>query len=190
MPILHGVLTIRPLNYICQNTLITPRMSKMNREEKLFKNEINVLNHYREMVAREKSPEDANLALENLTNKYKSLLEQTRFLTWISGRLERKLHRTNRELHEKNGRLVSTLKELTKAEAGRNAYAIIYFIAIALFVLEEFFVEPVINMFGEGIGFSILIKLVIVLGLKASEGFIERRVTKKKAFREAIKDIS
>jgi hypothetical protein len=164
-------------------------MSKMNREEKLFKNEMNVLNHYRDMVTRENSAEDTKIALENLTSKYRVLLEQTRFLTWISGRLERKLHRKNRELQFKNNRLIATLKELTKAEAGRSAYAIIYFIAIALFVLEEFFVEPVINMFGDGLGYSILIKLVIVLLLKVSEGFIERRVTKKKAFREALKEI-
>lgn len=164
-------------------------MSKMNREEKLFRNEMDVLNHYREMVTRDNSPQDTKIALENLTNKYRHLLEQTRFLTWISGRLERKLQRKNRELFDKNGRLVSTLKELTKAEAGRSAYAIIYFIAIALFVLEEFFVEPVITLVDDSLGFSILIKLVIVLLLKVSEGFIERRVTKKKAFKEALKEI-
>jgi hypothetical protein len=164
-------------------------MSKMTREEKLFRNEMNVLEHYREMASRDKSLEDANQALENLTNKYKALLEQARFLTWISGRLERRLHRSNRELNIKNNRLVTTLKELTKAEAGKNAYTIIYFIAIGLFVLEEFFVEPVINMIGESVLISILIKLVIVLGLKASEGFIERKVTKKQAFRDAVKDI-
>ncbi len=164
-------------------------MSKMNREEKLFKKEMNVLLHYREIVSRENTVEDTRSALETLTNKYKSLLEQTRFLTWISGRLERKLQRKNVELHHKNNRLVSTLKELTKAEAGRSAYAVIYFIAIALFVLEEFFVEPVINLFGKGVWFSILIKLGIVLLLKVSEGFIERRLTKKKAFKEALKEI-
>ena len=171
------------------DTRYAPRMSKMNREEKLFKNEMNVLIHYRDLVNRVDSVEDTKAALENLTNKYKTLLEQTRFLTWISGRLERKLHRKNLELNGKNNRLVSTLKELTKAEAGRNAYAVIYFIAIALFVLEEFFVEPVINMFGKGVWFSILIKLVIVLLLKVSEGFIERSLTKKKAFKEALKEI-
>lgn len=164
-------------------------MSKMSREEKLFKNEINVLNHYREMVTRENSPKDTKEALENLTDRYKSLLEQTRFLTWISGRLERKLQRTNRELSGKNNKLISTLKDLTKAEAGKSAYAIIYFIAIMLFVLEEFFVEPLINIIGDGLGLSILIKLVIVLVLKVSEGFIEKKVMKKEAFREAIKDI-
>lgn len=192
MSILHAALTIRPFLYICWNTytLTTPRMSKMSREEKLFRNEMNVLNHYREMASRDKSLEDANQALENLTNKYKALLEQARFLTWISGRLERRLHRSNRELNIKNNRLITTLKELTKAEAGKSAYTIIYFIAIGLFVLEEFFVEPVINIIGgESVIISILIKLVIVLGLKASEGFIERKVTKKQAFRDAVKDI-
>lgn len=161
----------------------------MTREEKLFKNEINVLNHYKEMVTRDNSPHDTKLALENLTHKYKALLEQTRFLTWISGRLERKLQRSNRELSEKNTRLVKTLKDLTLAEAGRSAYAIIYFIAIVLFVMEEFFVEPVINMIDDGLGFSILMKLMIVLLLKVSEGFIEKRVVKKTAFKEAVKEI-
>lgn len=188
MSILHARLTIRPLVYIC-STPLPHAMSKMNREDKLFKNELNVLNHYREMVMRENTPDDTKTALFNLTNKYKSLLEQTRFLTWISGRLERKLQRKNRELNDKNNRLISTLKELTKAEAGRSAYAIIYSIAIMLFVLEEFFVEPIIDMFGEGLGFSILFKLIIVLMLKVSEGFIERRVIKKKAFKEALKEI-
>lgn len=154
-------------------------MSKMNREEKLFKNEIQVLNQYRDFVASENSHGVTKDALANLTNKYKSLLEQTRFLTWISGRLERKLQRTNRELFEKNNSLETTLHELTKAEAGRSAYAIIYFIAIALFVLEEYFVEPFINMFGDNIGYGLLIKLGIVLLLKVSEGFIERKIRKK-----------
>jgi chromosome segregation ATPase len=161
----------------------------MSREEKLFKKEIGVLHHYKEITERETTPQETKEALAELTERYKSLLEQTRFLTWISGRLERKLQRTNRELAGKNNRLVSTLKELTKAEAGKSAYAIIYFIAIMLFVLEEFFVEPLINIVGEGLGLSILIKLAIVLALKMSEGFIEKKVMKTESFREAIKDI-
>jgi hypothetical protein len=154
-------------------------MSKMTREEKLFKNEIKVLNDYREIVEQDYSHQETKEALARLTHKYKNLLEQTRFLTWISGRLERKLHRTNRELFEKNNKLQTTLNDLTKAEAGRSAYAIIYFIAIVLFVLEEYFVEPIINVFGDNAGYSILFKVIIVLLLKASEGFIERKIIKK-----------
>ncbi len=164
-------------------------MSKLTREEKLFKNELNTLIHYREIASQQQSPEETRMALVNLTAKYKTLLEQTRFLTWISGRLERKLQRANRDLSDKNDRLKKTLFDLTKAEAGRNAYAIIYFIAIVLFVLEEFFVEPVISMFGDSLGYSIIIKLVIVLLLKVSEGVIEKRITKRPDIKELTKSI-
>ncbi|HEY3404851.1 MAG TPA: hypothetical protein VGK59_15785 [Ohtaekwangia sp.] len=155
-------------------------MSKMSREEKLFRNETNVLEHYKGMITQETSPEATKEALIKLTDRYESLLTQTRFLTWISGRLERKLQRKNRELQENNVTLQRTLNELTKAEASRNTYAIIYFIAIVLFVLEELFIEPIINMMGNSIGYGILIKLAIVLVLKMSEGFIEKKITMRK----------
>ena len=155
-------------------------MSKMSREQKLFRNENNILDHYQELVERDNSHEETHQALRKLTHKYKNLLDQTRFLTWISGRLERKLQRKNRELFDNNTRLQHTLDELTKAQASRSAYAVIYFIAIALFVLEELFVEPFIKMVGNNIGYGILIKLFIVLLLKISEGFIERKLTRKR----------
>jgi hypothetical protein len=149
------------------------------REDRLFKNEIGVFNQYKNFDTQNKPPEEVQLALEDLTDKYKALLDQTRFLTWVSGRLEKKLHRSNRDLNERNGRLERTLTELVEAKAGRNAFIIIYFIAIGLFVLEEFFVEPVIIMFGDGLGLSILIKLGIVLMLKVVESIIEDRIKKK-----------
>ena len=155
-------------------------MSKMSREEKLFKNENNILDHYQDLIERAHSHEETHQALRKLTHKYKTLLDQTRFLTWISGRLERKLQRKNRELFDNNTKLQQTLEDLTRAEASRSAYAVIYFIAIALFVLEELFVEPLINIVGNNIGYGILIKLFIVLMLKISEGFIERKLTRKK----------
>lgn len=153
-------------------------MSKLTREGKLFKNENKILDTYRELVEQENSPDKIRPALVHLTGKYKNLLEQARFLTWISGRLERKLQRKNKELIINNARLQQTLDELTKAEAGKNVYAIIYSIAIVLFVLEEFFVEPVIRLFDDSVAFGIIIKLFIVLALKASEGLIEKRVIK------------
>src|ERR1041385_177700 len=151
-------------------------MSKPVREEKLFRNELDIYNRNKDLADQEKSLEEIKAAHEKLTNDYKKLLEQTRFLTWISGRLERKLHKANRTLSIRNNRLEKTLEQLITAQAGKNAYAIIYFIAIVLFVLEEFFIEPVIGMFGNGVGYSILIKLIIVLLLKVSEGFIEERI--------------
>ena len=154
-------------------------MSKPAREEKMFTNELSIYNRNRDLAVDQKSFDDLKSAHEKLTDDYKKLLEQTRFLTWISGRLEKKLHKANRELTERNSKLEKAVDELMTAKAGRNAYAIIYFIAIVLFVLEEFLIEPVINRFGDGVGYSILIKLIIVLMLKVSEGIIEDRIKQK-----------
>ena len=153
------------------------------KEDKLFSNEAKVLNTYRDMLAANPDEKLSRSALEDLTEKYKNLLEQSRFLTWISGRLERKLQKANQDLFIKNDEMQKALDDLVKAKAGRSAYAIIYFIAIILFVLEEFFVDPLIKVVGGGLWYSILIKLVIVLLLKVSEGFIEERIIRKPPLR-------
>jgi chromosome segregation ATPase len=155
-------------------------MSKMTREEKLFRRENDVLEKYQRLSQQEISVAESKEALTKLTDRYEALLDQTRFLTWISGRLERKLQRTNKELRNNNEELQHTLDELTKSEASRSASAIIYFVAIALFVLEEYFVEPVINVMGDSAGYSILIKLMIVILLKVAEGFLEKKITRKR----------
>jgi chromosome segregation ATPase len=155
-------------------------MSKMTREEKLFRRENDVLEKYQRLSQQDISVSESKEALTKLTDRYEALLDQTRFLTWISGRLERKLQRTNKELRNNNDALQHTLDELKKSEASRSASAIIYFVAIALFVLEEYFVEPVINVMGDSAGYSILIKLMIVILLKVAEGFLERKITRKR----------
>jgi len=158
-------------------------MPNRSKEDKLFSNEAKVLNTYRDMLAANPDEKLNRSALEDLTEKYKNLLEQSRFLTWISGRLERKLQKANQDLFIKNDEMQKALDDLVKAKAGRSAYAIIYFIAIILFVLEEFFVDPLIKVVGGGLWYSILIKLVIVLLLKVSEGFIEERIIRKPPLR-------
>jgi hypothetical protein len=155
-------------------------MSKSAQEEKMFSKEVGIYYRNKDFLSDENHPEKMRDALEALTNEYKKLLEQTRFLTWISGRLEKKLHKANRELKDRNSLLERTIDALISARASKNAYTIIYIIAIVLFVLEEFLIEPIITKFGSGLGFSILIKLVIVLLLKVMEGVIEERIKKKR----------
>lgn len=151
-------------------------MAKKQVEDKLFSNEAKILHEYKQLLETNTDEKIDRAVLEELVKKYGTLLEQSRFLTWISGRLERKLQKVNQELFLKNHEMQRALDDLVKAKAGKSAYAIIYFIAIILFVLEEFFVEPFIQMVGGGLSYSILIKLVIVLLLKSSEGFIEDRI--------------
>src|SRR5712664_2545937 len=112
-------------------------MSKTAQEEKLFRKEVGIYNRHKEFLGQENPAGKTREALDELTNDYKKLLEQTRFLTWISGRLEKKLYRANRDLQDRNARLEKTIDELISARASKNAYTIIYFIAIVLFVLEE-----------------------------------------------------
>jgi len=155
-------------------------MSKNVQEEKMFRKEVGIYNRHKDFLTSEQPPEKMKDALDGLSNEYKKLLEQTRFLTWISGRLEKKLHRANHELKDRNTRLEITIDELISARASKNAYTIIYIIAIVLFVTEEFLIEPIIAKFGSGLGFSILIKLVIVLLLKVMESVIEERIKNKR----------
>jgi hypothetical protein len=161
-------------------------MAKNQAEDKLFSNEAKVLHQYRDILENQKGEKIDRVVLEELLKKYSSLLEQSKFLTWISGRLERKLQKVNQELFVKNHDMQNALDDLVKAKAGKSAYAIIYFIAIILFVLEEFFVEPVINVLGGGLWYGILIKLVIVLFLKSSEGFIEEQIISKSPLKKII----
>jgi hypothetical protein len=163
-------------------------MAKKQAEDKLFTNEAKILHDYKQLLETHPGEKIDRVVLEELVKKYGTLLEQSRFLTWISGRLERKLQKVNQELFVKNHDMQKALDDLVKAKAGKSAYAIIYFIAIILFVLEEFFVEPLIQVVGGGLSYSILIKLVIVLLLKSSEGFIEERIIGKGGPLRQLKD--
>jgi hypothetical protein len=164
-------------------------MQNRHKEDKLFSNEAKVLHKYRELLSSTAEEKIDRNALEELTDKYKNLLEQSRFLTWISGRLERKLHKANQEMFAKNNEMQTTLNELSKAKAGKRAYAIIYFIAIVLFVMEESFIEPLIDVFGGGVWYGILIKLVIVLLLKSSESFIEEQLIRNRLLKSKKKGV-
>jgi hypothetical protein len=168
-PQIHNIFAYTPDIYFMKNSL---------QEEKLFRMELAIYNKHRETLNQERSPDEIKTSLASLIHAYKKLMEQTRFLTWVSGRLERKLQRSNRNLQDRNKLLEEAIEELVTAKAGKSAYAIIYFIAIVLFVLEEFFIEPLIGVFGNGLGYSIMIKLGIVILLKISEGIIEDRIKK------------
>ena len=53
------------------------------------------------------------------------------------------------------------------------------FVRKGAFVLEQFFVDPLIAMAGGNVGYGILIKLGIVLLLKVSETLIEKKITRQ-----------
>ena len=147
----------------------------MKNEDILFKEEEEDL-HYFRRISDGLQKEEAHDALRRLTERYDELLQQAKFLTRVSDRLENKLETVNIELTKKNARLEKTLEALRRASVGKRAFGIIYFIVVMLFVLEEFFIEPLTILAGGLMWMGIAIKLAIALALKPAESFLERKL--------------
>jgi hypothetical protein len=149
--------------------------------ERLFSEEAKIADQFQGLLKNDSlaGADDYKMALSSLSEKYKELLDQTKFLTKISDRLENRLHTANQSLEEKNIELKETLDELTKARVGKKAFTIIYVIAAFLFVFEEYFVGPFLGMMGNLMLGGILIKLAIALLLKPAESLLENSLLKR-----------
>ena len=90
--------------------------------------------------------------LDAFGDQYEELVAQTKVITRVSDRLQKKLdganlqiREQNDEIKDKNLELSSTVDQLAKAKVGRRASTIMLTIALALFVLEQVFLEPYIE---------------------------------------------
>jgi len=129
--------------------------------------------------------------LDDFLKSYESLLSEIKLLTSVGDRLQRKLKQANaleraqreeikrqaEELQEKNVALQTTLDELSKAKASRKAQAFILILAVVLFVGTEA-MERVFDSFidvdtVQGFLISNGLKVLMVLGLKPLEGYLE-----------------
>jgi hypothetical protein len=149
------------------------------KHEILFEEESRVLTYYQTLSEDALQETDYQQALRVITGKYKELLDQTKFLTRISDRLENRLQSVNQTLAKKNVDLKSALDELSRARVGRQAYLIIYIIAGIVFVFEEFFIDPVVAVFGNVMWMVIAIKLCFTLLLKPTETLLENHLLTK-----------
>lgn len=121
------------------------------------------------------APDKLKKEFENLIENFEETIGELKLITKVSDKLQNKLDKTNSALDNKNKELQETLDALTKAKAGRKAATIILALAVILFILEEVFIEKIIdNYSGENIWFSLGAKGMIALGLKPLEGFLEK----------------
>jgi hypothetical protein len=111
---------------------------------------------------------------------YKDLLDQSKVITKISDRLQKKLDHANQkiksqnvEIQDKNQKLEDTVENLAKVTVGKKASRLMFGLAVGLFFVEETFLAPVIDeLVDEFIG--LLIKgLVAVVVLKFLESALE-----------------
>lgn len=126
----------------------------------------------------------------NIAVHYKDLLDQSKVITRISDRLQKKLDHANQkiktqnvEIQKKNTELEDTIDQLDKMTVGKKASRIMFVLAIVLFISEEQFLAPIINDMIDIEYVGLVILLVIAMFLKFFEGMLESyflKQTKKK----------
>ncbi len=118
----------------------------------------------------------------NIAVNYKDLLDQSKVITKISDRLQKKLDNANKkiknqnaEIHEKNDELEITVDKLAKVTVGKKASRVMFAMAMILFFLEEYFLAPVIDGYITGNMFiALLLKgIVAIVLLKFLESALE-----------------
>ncbi len=143
----------------------------------LFQEEEKVLSRYLKKI------EDKDVYIEDaetFANYYKDLIDQSKVITRISDRLQKKLDMANQKIKaqnqtisEKNTQLEHTLFELKNAKMGKKASRILLLIAIGLFVSEEYILEPIIDSFVNIPYLGLISKAAIAFSLKFIEGGLE-----------------
>ncbi len=115
-----------------------------------------------------------------LTDHYRDLLEQSKVITKISDRLQKKLDlanqkikQQNQEIQVKNKQLETTVEKLIRMTVGKKAFRIMFMVAIVLFISEEYYLEPIIESHIEIPFLSVGIKIMIAIFLKIFEGWLE-----------------
>ena len=164
-----------------------------SKSKNVFTQELSTLKESRAFLERE----DINLdeckdQLKFLQESYDELLDQSKLITKVSDRLQKKINRANEELGDKNIQLQESLDALTKARVGRRATTITLIVVIVLFLFTEAVVEPPIEGWAkENIDYfpyadtllALLAKAAIALSLRPIEKIVEKRLMKREAQR-------
>lgn len=158
---------------------------KATKKKNLFERELNLLKDSKKVL----DNEDVNLeelkeALIVFHGHYEDLLDQSKLITKVSDRLQKKINKANDALELKNNELIETIDALTAARVGRKATTIVLIIFIALFLLMEGLVEPQIDReiaghpeWGEyGMWIALSIKGVLALLLRPIEKIVEKQL--------------
>lgn len=119
--------------------------------------------------------------LDSFSDEYEELVAQAKVITRVSDRLQKKLDNANVQIREqndeikvKNVALADTVDQLAKAQVGRRASTIMLTVAVVLFILEQVFLEPVIdaNIDVPYVGLGILALMFFLV--KFFEGALEK----------------
>ena len=116
------------------------------KKPQLFEREQVILRQAKETLANDSIEQGKSMPqMSDLVEHYEDLLDQSKLITKVSDRLQKKIIRATTALEDKNSELQKTIDALTKAKIGRKAATTTLFIAIGLFLLGEGLLEPQID---------------------------------------------
>lgn len=117
---------------------------------------------------------------------YKDLLDQSKVITRISDRLQKKLDHANQkiksqnsEIQKNNVELENTIGQLDKMTVGKKATRLMFLIFVILFISEQLWIEPIIEESIDIPYVGIGIMLLLALTLKFLESNLEQYFLKK-----------
>ena len=139
---------------------------------------------------------ELQLEYKKLVENYEELIDQVKIITKISDRLQNKLNKTNDalensniQLNNLNRQLNETIDQLTEAKIGRKAGTIVMILVLALFLISEAFIEPIIDRaFPDNFLVGLGLKLVVAILIKPGEDFTNKymlRQARKKQIEES-----
>lgn len=123
----------------------------MDKPRDLYHDEIKSLREFREKLDLHAIYKED---LDEFSDQYEDLVAQAKVITRVSDRLQKKLDSANIqikdqnvEIKDKNLELEDTIGQLAQAKVGRRAATVMLTIALGLFILEQVFLQPIIDNF-------------------------------------------
>ncbi len=149
----------------------------MEKNQELYYDEIDSLRKFRSKIETHAIYKED---LDSFSDEYEELVAQAKVITRVSDRLQKKLDNANlqireqnEEIKDKNIQLADTVDQLAKAKVGRRASTILFTVAVALFILEQLLLEPIIEQYFETQYISIGVLGLLFILVKFSEGAME-----------------
>lgn len=155
----------------------------MDKPRELYHDEISNLKEFRRKIGvKAIFKED----LDGFSDNYEELIAQAKVITRVSDRLQKKLDNANIqisdqnvEIKDKNLQLGNMVEQLAKAKMGRRASTILLGVALGLFILEQVFLQPIIDKYVSLPYLELVILILLFLGVKFLEGSLESYFMKK-----------
>lgn len=143
----------------------------------LYHEEVNNLTNFRSKIdAHSLFKED----LDQFSEQYEELVAQAKVITRVSDRLQKKLDNANvqiqsqnEEIKDKNVKLEDTIDQLAKAKMGRRASTIMLGVALFLFFIEQWLIQPKIEEYFSSPLISVGILILLFFLVKYFESALE-----------------